>query len=180
MRNYAYIDTQNLHLGIQNLGWKLNLRAFRNYLRQSFDVIEAYMFLGYMAEHQELYEAFKNAGYTLMFKPLTAAEATSGRGNIDADLVLQAMIDYPLYDQAVIITNDGDFQGLVNHLYATNKLRTVMSPNEAAASTLLKAAAHDRIVYLDRLRRQLEYRQKRQPRAPKPNTQPIDKPPSAQ
>lgn len=174
MRNYAYIDTQNLHLGIQNLGWKLNLRAFRNYLRQQFDVIEAYMFLGYMPAHQELYDAFRNAGYTLMFKPLTGAEAATGRGNIDADLVLQAMIDYPLYDEAVIITNDGDFQGLVNHLYAMQKLRTVMSPSEATSSSLLKAAARDRIIYLQGLRRQLEYRPRRKPKGQTATPEAID------
>jgi len=27
--NYAFIDAQNLNLGIQSLGWKLNYKKFR-------------------------------------------------------------------------------------------------------------------------------------------------------
>lgn len=30
--NYAFIDSQNLNLGIQKLGWKLDYQKFRVYL----------------------------------------------------------------------------------------------------------------------------------------------------
>ncbi len=30
--NYAFIDSQNLNLGIKKLGWKLDYRKFRVYL----------------------------------------------------------------------------------------------------------------------------------------------------
>ena len=41
------------------------------------------------------------------------------KGNIDADLVLQAVVDCceGRFDKAVIITSDGDFYSLVNFLY---------------------------------------------------------------
>jgi len=35
-RNYAFIDAQNLNLGIQELGWKLDYRKFRRYLREKY------------------------------------------------------------------------------------------------------------------------------------------------
>ena len=36
-RNYAYIDSQNLNLGIQSLGWKLDYKRFRIYLREKLE-----------------------------------------------------------------------------------------------------------------------------------------------
>jgi len=32
--NYAFIDSNNLNLGIQSLGWKLDFRRFRRYLKE--------------------------------------------------------------------------------------------------------------------------------------------------
>lgn len=36
--NYAFIDSQNLNLGIQKLGWKLDYRKFRVYLAEKYGV----------------------------------------------------------------------------------------------------------------------------------------------
>jgi len=33
MNNYAFIDSQNLNLGIQRIGWHLDYRRFRVYLK---------------------------------------------------------------------------------------------------------------------------------------------------
>ena len=32
--NFSFIDSQNLNLGVQSLGWKLDFRRFRIYLKQ--------------------------------------------------------------------------------------------------------------------------------------------------
>lgn len=80
------------------------------------------------------------------------------KGNIDADLVLQTMIDFSNYDQAIIVSSDGDFYSLVKHLYQNNKLRFVMSPYIKTCSTLLKKEAKERIIFMDNLRKKLEYK----------------------
>lgn len=84
---------------------------------------------------------------------LTGLDDVNGniKGNVDADLVLQAMLDYDKYDQAVIITSDGDFYSLVRHLYDNQKLRAVLSPYKKTCSSLLKQTAKERIVYMDNL-----------------------------
>jgi len=35
--NYAFIDSQNLNLGIQKLGWKLDYKKFRVYLKEKLE-----------------------------------------------------------------------------------------------------------------------------------------------
>lgn len=47
--NYAFIDSQNVNLGIQKLGWKLDHRKFEVYLAEKYCVKKAYMFIGFVA-----------------------------------------------------------------------------------------------------------------------------------
>lgn len=158
--NYAFIDAQNLHLGIQSLGWHLDHKKFRRYLAEKYHVEVAYLFIGYIAENQDLYSALQEAGYVLVFKPILSDEQGEVKGNVDADLVLQAMIDYKKYDKAVIITSDGDFYSLVKYLYRHEKLERVMSPYIKTCSVLLKKTAKEKIVFMDNLRKKLEYNKK--------------------
>lgn len=156
--NFAFIDGQNLNLGVQSMGWKLNYYRFRKYLLEKYSVVTAYYFIGYVPGNQPLYSELQKAGYVLVFKPTIPDGDGHVKGNIDADLVLQAMLDFSNYDQAIIISSDGDFYSLVKHLYQNKKLRFVMSPYVDTCSTLLKKEAKERIVFMDNLREKLEYK----------------------
>jgi uncharacterized LabA/DUF88 family protein len=79
------------------------------------------------------------------------------KGNVDADLVLQTMVDFEKYDKAIIVSSDGDFYSLVEHLYGNRKLEIVLSPNKEKCSILLKKKAKEKIDFLDNLRGKLEY-----------------------
>jgi len=158
LRNYAFIDSQNLNLGIRGLGWSLDFRKFRIYLKEKYKVKKAYLFIGYLPENQNLYKSLQECGYLLVFKPVLKDKNGKPKGNVDADLVLQAMIDYKKYKKAVIITSDGDFYCLVNYLYSNKKLEKVLSPIKEKCSILLKRAAKDKIVFMDNLKGKLEYR----------------------
>lgn len=39
---YVYIDSNNLNLGIRDLGWKLDYKKFRVYLKDKYNVSVAY------------------------------------------------------------------------------------------------------------------------------------------
>jgi len=149
--NYAFIDSQNVYHGITSLGWKIDWFRFRRYLSEKYGVTIAYLFIGYVAKHNDLYDSFQKAGFVVKFKPTLPDGDGNIKGNVDADLVLQAMLDYEHYNQAVIITSDGDFYSLVRHLYDNHKLKIVLSPYKDTCSTLLKQTAKERIVYMDNL-----------------------------
>ena len=55
---------------------------------------------------------------------------------MDAELVLHTMIEFPNYDRAIIVTGDGDFRCLVEHLDSENKLYKVLVPNDKYSSLL--------------------------------------------
>jgi len=167
--NYAFIDSQNLNLGSQRMGWKVDWRKFREYLRKEYNVSHAYMFIGYMSENEQLYEYMHELGYLVVLKPTVDVtpgpdnkqdkdkekEKPAVKGNVDADLVLYAMKELPNYDKAVIVSGDGDFLGLVEYLKEQGRLANILTPNWQYSS--LFKPFESEIVRLDQLRRQLAY-----------------------
>src|ERR1700752_4242446 len=67
--NFAFIDSQNLNLGTQRMGWKVDWRKFRQYLKDKHGVSQAYMFIGYMSENESLYEYMHELGFLVVLKP---------------------------------------------------------------------------------------------------------------
>ena len=161
--NYAFIDAQNLYLGIQELGWKLNYKRFRVYLKEKYGVEKAYMFMGFLPANQELYNFLQTVGFVLVFKPILQDDQHPIKGNCDAELVLQAMIDLKDYEEALIVTGDGDFYCLIKHLDNVGKLLRVLSPSPKSCSSLLKKVAGKKISFVGDLRKKLEYKKKRTP-----------------
>lgn len=160
--NFAFIDSQNLNLGLRSLGWVIDYQRLRLYLRNKYDVTQAYMFIGLVADNQELYTALQKAGFILVFKP-TVEYVKDGldtvKGNVDAELVLHAAaIEYGNYDKAVIVTGDGDFGCLVEFLEARDKLLKLLTPNSRYSSLLARFDQH--IVRLDKSARSFAYKKK--------------------
>jgi uncharacterized LabA/DUF88 family protein len=172
---YAFIDSQNLNLGSQRMGWKVDWRRFRQYLRDKHGVSKAYMFIGYMSENEALYEYMHELGFLVVLKPTidlnipkdTALKAEDNsdqtpakdkpavKGNVDAELVLYAMKELPNYEKAIIVSGDGDFFSLIEYLEEQGKLASVMTPNWQYSS-LLKPF-ESKIIRLDQMRKQLAY-----------------------
>lgn len=175
--NYAFIDNQNLNLGIQKLGWKMDWRKFRKFLRDKYNVTEAFMFIGHMPEHEDMYLQLHDAGYLIVLKPtfdMTRPQKTDTKaetdktdekkpvkGNVDAELVLWAVKEMQTYDKAVIVSGDGDFFSLVEYLDLQGKLLKLLAPN-AHYSNLYNQYAQ----YIDRLdthKKTLAYRTSMKP-----------------
>jgi uncharacterized LabA/DUF88 family protein len=177
--NYAFIDSQNLNLGVQKIGWKMDWRKFRMWLQEQYGVTHAYMFIGYMAENESLYELMHDHGYLVALKPTLEIKphAENGeeakdrddkpvvKGNIDADLVLYAMKELPNYDKAVIVSGDGDFFGLIEYLAQQHKLLKVLTPNQRYSTLLKEFEAY--IEGLEQHRKELAYRDRKYARKPK-------------
>ena len=150
--NYAFIDSQNVHKGAKrDLGWEIDWPRFRTYLRHKYDVECAYLFIGFIPEHNDIYDGLQKAGFILKFKPVLPDGSGGVKGNVDADLVLQAMIDFAEYDRAILVTSDGDFYSLARYLFDTKKLGAVLSPTRDKCSSLLRKSARDKMQYMDKL-----------------------------
>jgi uncharacterized LabA/DUF88 family protein len=173
--NYAFIDSQNLNLGTQRMGWKVDWRKFRQYLADKHDVSKAYMFIGYMSENEALYEYMHELGFLVVLKPTVDVsdkqdkkeekpedkdhpkekEKSMVKGNVDAELVLYAMKELPNYDKALIVSGDGDFFSLAEYLDEQGKLDHILTPNWQYSSLL--RPFESKILRMDKMRRQLAY-----------------------
>jgi uncharacterized LabA/DUF88 family protein len=182
INNFAFIDSQNLNLGVQSAGFKIDWRKFRKFLKDRYQVQKAYMFIGYVYANEDLYDYMQELGYTVILKPTINIKSYENnqdqevhtddhhadqddknkqniKGNIDADLVLHVMKELNNFDQAVIVSGDGDFYSLIEYLIEVHKLKNIMTPNWKS-STLLKQF-DDYIVRLDQFKRQLSYKNHR-------------------
>lgn len=178
---FAFIDSQNLNLGVQKVGWKMDWRKLRDYLQTEYNVSRAYMFIGYMQEHEDMYNQLHDLGYLIVLKPTVGMilspeekakiekdeqrKAALVKGNIDAELVLYAMKEMPNYNKAIIVSGDGDFYCLAEYLEQKDRLLHVMTPNRQYSSLLKPYEKY--IVRVDQLRAKLEHKDYRNKPKPK-------------
>lgn len=164
---YAFIDSQNLNLGTNKdiyrkgkkiyTGWKLDFKKFRVYLTDKFRISKAFLFIGFIAQNQNLYNQLKSYGYQLIYKPTTKDDSGKPKGNIDAELVLHsAAIEYSNYDKAIIVSGDGDFYCLHKFLIKNKKLYRIIIPNRYSESTLLKQLQNYKI-FINREKNKLKF-----------------------
>ncbi len=139
--NYAYIDGANLHQGMNFLGWKMDYKKFRIWLKEKFDINIAYIFIGNIPKYSKLYAYLQECGFILIFKEVVYDNTGKAKGNCDADLVLKATQDFyrASFDKMILISSDGDYSSLVSFVLSENRLLGILSPaNEKKCSILLK------------------------------------------
>lgn len=156
--NYAFIDSQNLNLAIRDQGWQLDFGRFRKYLADKYAVTKAFLFIGYIPTKQQLYTNLQKQGYILIFKPTLKLQNGKVKGNVDAELVLHAMIEWDNYDQAVIVSGDGDFHCLIKHMRRKRKLSKLLIPNQRKFSSLLREFIPQHVAFMNNLKGKLRYR----------------------
>jgi len=160
---YAFIDSQNLNLAIKGCGWELDFARFYIYLADKYKVDKSFLFIGYVPGNEALYTSFQKAGYIVVFKP--TLEYKKGKkkftkGNIDAELVLHTMIEFPNYDKAIIVSGDGDFHCLIEYLDNKDKLFHIIIPNPNKYSALLRKF-RSYFVYINNLEKKLGKKKRR-------------------
>lgn len=146
----------------------MDWKKFRQFLTDTYGVVSAYMFIGYVPEYENLYEQMHNAGYMVVLKPTfdmtkprpetdpkTDQEEKHVKGNIDADLVLWAMKEMKNYDKAIIVSGDGDFYSLVEYLEQEKKLLKILTPGSHYSNLFNRY--EDYIVRLDHHQKELAY-----------------------
>ena len=150
---YAFIDSQNLNLGVLSLGWELDFKRFRVYLKDKYRVSKAYLFLGYIPSNKKLYKYLELSDYELIFKPVVRKGRNKVKGNVDAELVMHAILNINNYDKALIVSGDGDFYCLAEHLESRDKLLCILTPNHRYSSLLRKFG--DKVVSLEKLQNKI-------------------------
>jgi len=161
--NVAFLDGQNLYFGttkceacakklgvdIQHIklsdctcggAWAIDDKKFRVYLKDKYNITEAYYFLGYISEEQQdLYDNLQKTGFILVFKEHSHGLRGKKKGNVDSDIIFSVMkkiIDGDEFGKVYIVSGDGDYKKLVDFLIKKDKFGKMLFPNNKFASSL--------------------------------------------
>lgn len=139
MKINVYIDGNNLYRGAKELGYLIDYKKFRGWLRQKYGAENIYLFIGLVPTRIKFYEHLQECGFILIFKQTISFEGVI-KGNCDAELVLKTVSDFytKAFDKCIIISGDGDFGCLVEFLESNNVLGGIISPDENKCSILLR------------------------------------------
>ena len=169
---YAFLDVQNISAAAARMRWKTDWYLIRQWLSERFGVSRAIMFFGYLPEQENMYRYVRECGFETVFKQVQELPDGGYKANVDAEIVLHAMAEYPNYSGAVLVSGDGDFSCLVRYLKERGKLAAVVAPNSRSVSRFLREAAESEVVDMSEDRAKMTYRPGRP--GPKPETAPAD------
>lgn len=154
--NFAYIDNQNMYVATHcdpDSPWDVDMRRFRVYLREKFNVANAYLFMGAFYESRiDMYRRFKDCGYILMFRENGSTLKGEKKGNVDTDIVFEVMRDLSYsaqLDKVVLVSGDGDYFKLVSHMFYNKRLEKLILPSSKSASSLYKALPESAKMVMD-------------------------------
>ncbi len=134
-----YIDGNNLYRAALELGFKIDYKKFRGWLRQKYNPKNVYLFIGFVPSRTTFYEYLQESGYILVFKQTVSVGGTV-KGNYDAELVLKTISDFytKSFTACILVTGDGDFGCLVEFLKDKKAISVILSPDENKCSILLR------------------------------------------
>lgn len=151
MKNAAYIDGANLHKGVGVFSWKFDYKKFRVWLREKYNVEQAYLFLGLVPEYNDLYTRLQEYGFVLVFKEVIYDREGKIKGNCDVDVAVNMMRDSfeNTFDKALLVSSDGDYASLVKYLMEKEKMGAILSPHTLKKCSILLKRTGAKIVFLE-------------------------------
>ncbi|MBQ3294365.1 NYN domain-containing protein [Candidatus Saccharibacteria bacterium] len=164
MKNYAFVDGQNLYMNTKANNWNVDLKKFCKYLREKYNVDKAYYFLGAIDDsQQELYENVQTAGFILVFREHSQSMLGKKKGNVDTDIVfsvMQKIADGDKFDKVVLVSGDGDYFKMVKYLVDRDRFCKLLTPNRHSTSSLYRVITPMFVSFLDDsgVKRKIEYK----------------------
>ena len=139
MNTNVYIDGNNLYRAAKELGFVINYKKFRGWLRQKYNPKNVFLFIGLIPDRISFYQYLQESGFILILKQTITIEG-SVKGNCDAELVLKAVSDFYTKntESFILITGDGDFGCLLEFLQENNVLNKVLAPDKKKCSFLIR------------------------------------------
>ncbi|MBB6100144.1 uncharacterized LabA/DUF88 family protein [Deinobacterium chartae] len=144
-----FIDGANVYAAAKRLGWNFDHRKILEYFSRQGRLYNAFYYTAVpypMDDKQKRFiDALTYMGYTVRTKPLrelTDSETgeTHRRANLDIEMVTDLLATVDLYDTAILLTGDGDFERPVEVLRNKGKRVIVASIPEMTSYELRNAA----------------------------------------
>ncbi|WP_407474779.1 NYN domain-containing protein [Sulfitobacter sp. PM12] len=148
MTIYAYIDSQNLKKSVEEIDKELDYRRFRLWLKNKKNIDRAFMYFGYLRNQQDHYDYLEKCGFELVFRDVDFQHGQR-KANVDICLTIGVLDQIDQFNEAFLVTSDGDFYDLTERLKQVGKLGGVISPQSSGScSRLLKRSCGGKISFI--------------------------------
>ncbi len=139
----VFVDVQNMYYSARNLyGKKVN---FGNILKDAVadrQLIRAITYVIKAEAEQEasFFEALSKIGFEVRAKDLQTFLGGAKKGDWDVGIAMDMMRVAPKLDVAVLVSGDGDFVDLLQHMKALGCRTEVMAFGETSSKRLIEEA----------------------------------------
>jgi len=161
--NIAFIDWQNLHLWTKSEWRSVDFHKFRIFLKDSFQIKEAYYFLWFIDENeQELYNSLQKAWFIVVFREHSSTLKGKKKWNVDVDIVFEIMkrlYQKDDFGKIVLVSWDWDYVKVVRHLMQKWRLAKILFPNKNHSS-LYKKLSNKYWYNISNAKRKIQYTKK--------------------
>ncbi len=140
-----FVDVQNMYYsGKQLYGAKVNFATILKEASRNRQVIRAiaYVIRADVGEEQHFFDALGKIGYEVRSKDLQIFYGGAKKGDWDVGIAMDIMRLAGKLDTVVLVSGDGDFQDLLEHVKALGCRAEVISFGKTASSKLKAVADH--------------------------------------
>jgi len=147
-----FIDGNNILYTLKDLGWQIDWVKVRDYYAKKYNLVSANFYRSYNIPPTDAQIKFGRflaiTGFALVekqLKKITNKETGKSyyKGNLDIELVTDALSSSHLYDIIVIFSGDGDFVPLIRALKSKGKIVKIVSSKGFSAIELLQVVGMD-------------------------------------
>ncbi|MDY6789045.1 MAG: NYN domain-containing protein [Candidatus Nanohaloarchaea archaeon] len=151
------VDVQNMYYSAKNLyDTKVNFKKLlgKAVAGRKLKRAIAYVIQADTPDESNFFKALRNIGFEVNIKQLKEFYGGQKKGDWDMGMAIDAIKMAPKMDTLVLVTGDGDFKSLVEHLQARGVRVEVMSFGRSTAQDLKESANkfidmdHDKENYL--------------------------------
>ncbi|MBW2984083.1 NYN domain-containing protein [Candidatus Woesearchaeota archaeon] len=163
-----FVDVQNMYYSARNLyKSKVNFKALLTEAVCGRTLIRAiaYVIKADVKDEKNFFDALKNIGYEVKSKDLQTFIGGMKKGDWDIGIAMDMIELSPKLDTAILISGDGDFMDLVQHLKRAMGCRVEVIAFGKSSSSKLKDTA-DEFTDLDKNPRRFLIPQRRIQHAP--------------
>lgn len=146
----VFVDVQNMYYSAKNLyNSKVDFKKVLNSAVMDRNLIRAsaYVIKGETPGEDDFFEALRKIGYEVKIKELKEFYGGEKKGDWDLGMTVDMVQQAKKLDSIVLVTGDGDFAVLVEHLKSMGCRVEVMSFGKSSAKELRESA--DKFIDMD-------------------------------
>ncbi len=139
----AFVDVQNIYMCVKSVfgHTKINYRVLRDFLTRDGALVKMVAFTCYDTENRaqvDFMHALALMGYRVVAKPIKRMPDGNIKASMDMEMALEILVSAPYLDEIVLITGDGDFAPIVDHVARMGKIVKVIGPDRLTSPELIR------------------------------------------